>query len=111
MVWFPFVDVVYCAVGKVFVCVDLHSVQGVVGGVVWFGEVLASLGMGGGGRFRSFLGVVDEAVIFGVGVLVRLAYERGVWSGMSSVLMYWCHVWCITVDVGAMSFGSVHFSL
>ena len=30
----PFVDVVYCAVGKVFVYVDFHSVQGVVGGVM-----------------------------------------------------------------------------
>ncbi len=29
--------------------------------------------MGGGGRFRVFLGVVDEAVIFGVGVLVSVA--------------------------------------
>ncbi len=32
-----------------------------------------SLGMGGGGRFRVFLGVVNEAVIFGVGVLVSVA--------------------------------------
>ncbi len=38
--WFPFVDVVYCAVWKVFMCVIFHSVQGVVGGVFWFGEVL-----------------------------------------------------------------------
>ncbi len=33
--------------------------------------------MGGGGRFGSFLGVVVEVVMFGVGVLVRVAYERG----------------------------------
>ena len=33
------------------------------------------------------------------------------WSGMLSVLMYWFHVWCIVVDVGAMSFGSVLFSV
>ncbi len=29
--------------------------------------------MGGGGRFRGFLGVVDEAVIFEVGVFVSVA--------------------------------------
>ena len=40
VLWSPFVDVVYCAVGKVFVCVDFHSVQGDVGGVMWIGEVL-----------------------------------------------------------------------
>jgi hypothetical protein len=28
---------------------------------------------------------------------------------MSSVLMYWCHVWCMAVDVGAMSFGNGFF--
>ena len=33
------------------------------------------------------------------------------WSGMSSVLMYWCHVWCVIVDVGVMSFGSFLFSV
>ena len=44
--------------------------------------------MGGGCRFRVFLGVLDGAVIFGVGVFVSVAYEWGVWSGMSSVLMY-----------------------
>ncbi len=38
--WFPFVDVVYCAVGKVFACVDFHGVQGVVDGMLWFGEIL-----------------------------------------------------------------------
>ncbi len=32
-----------------------------------------SLGMGRGGRFRVFLGVGDEAVIFEVGVLVSVA--------------------------------------
>ncbi len=48
VVWSPFVDVVYCALGKVFVCVNFHSVQGVVGGVPWFGEVL------GYGWWRSF---------------------------------------------------------
>ncbi len=31
------------------------------------------------------------------------------WSGMSFVLMYWCHVWCIAVVVGAISFGNVLF--
>ncbi len=31
------------------------------------------LGMGGGGRYRFFLGVVDEAVIFEFVVLVSLA--------------------------------------
>ncbi len=30
---------------------------------------------------------------------------------MSSVLMYWCHVWCIVVDFGAESFGSFLFSV
>ena len=29
--------------------------------------------MGGGGRFRVFLGVVVEAVVFGVGVFVSVA--------------------------------------
>ncbi len=48
--WSPFVDVVYYAVGKVFVCVDFHSVQGVVLGVLWFGEIL------GYGWCRSFSG-------------------------------------------------------
>ena len=38
--WSPFIDVVYCAVMKVFVCVDFHCVQWVVSGVLWFGEVL-----------------------------------------------------------------------
>ena len=38
--WSPFADVVYCAGGKVFVCVYFHGVQGVVGGVLWIGEVL-----------------------------------------------------------------------
>ncbi len=38
--WSPFVDVVYCAVIKVFVFVDFHCVQWVVSGVLWFGEVL-----------------------------------------------------------------------
>ncbi len=33
------------------------------------------------------------------------------WSGMSSVLMYWCHVECMIVDVGVMSFGSFLFSV
>ena len=33
------------------------------------------------------------------------------WSGMLFVLIYWFHVWCIVVDVGAMSFGSVLFSV
>ena len=33
------------------------------------------------------------------------------WSGMSFVLMYWCHVWCIAVDVDAMYFGNVLFSV
>ncbi len=33
------------------------------------------------------------------------------WSGMLYVLMYWCHVWCIAVDVDAMSFGSILFSV
>ena len=46
--WSPFVDVVYSAVVKVFVCVDFHSVQGVVSGVMWFGEVR------GYGWWRSF---------------------------------------------------------
>ena len=31
------------------------------------------------------------------------------WSGMSSVLMYWCHVWCMAVDVDAVSFGNALF--
>ncbi len=48
VVWSSFVDVVYCAVREVFVCVDFHSVHGVVGGVLWFGEVL------GNGWWRSF---------------------------------------------------------
>ncbi len=39
VLWSPFVDVVYCAVGKVFVCVDFHCIQWVVRGVLWFGEV------------------------------------------------------------------------
>jgi hypothetical protein len=30
---------------------------------------------------------------------------------MSSVLMYWCHVGCMIVDVGAMSFGYFMFSV
>ena len=33
------------------------------------------------------------------------------WSGMSSVLMYWYHVGCMIVDVGVMSFGSFLFSV
>ncbi len=33
------------------------------------------------------------------------------WSGISSVLMYWCHVWCMVIDVGVMSFGSFLFSV
>ena len=32
-------------------------------------------------------------------------------SGMSDVLMYWCHVGCMIVDVGAMSFGYFMFSV
>ncbi len=28
------------------------------------------------------------------------------WSGMSSVLMYLCHVGCIIVEFGAVSMGS-----
>ncbi len=28
------------------------------------------------------------------------------WSGMSSVLMYWCHVECMIVEAGVVSFGS-----
>ncbi len=48
VVWSPFVDVVYCAVVKVFVCVDFHIVQGGFGGVLWFGEVF------GYGWWRSF---------------------------------------------------------
>jgi hypothetical protein len=50
-------------------------------------------------------------VLFGVGVLCSVAYVCGVWSGMLSVLMYWCHVWCMDVDVGAMSFGSFRISV
>ncbi len=38
--WSPFIDVVYCAVMKVFVCVDFHCVQWVVSNVLWFREVL-----------------------------------------------------------------------
>ena len=30
---------------------------------------------------------------------------------MFSVLMYWCHVWCMAVDVDAMSFGNFLFSV
>ena len=33
------------------------------------------------------------------------------WSGMSTLLMYWCHVGCMMVDVGVMSFGSFLFSV
>ncbi len=33
------------------------------------------------------------------------------WSGMSSVLMYGCHVWCMAVDFGAGSFGNALFSV
>ena len=33
------------------------------------------------------------------------------WFGMSSVFMYWCHVGCIIVAVGVMSFGSFLFSV
>ncbi len=32
-------------------------------------------------------------------------------SGMSFVLMHWCHVGCMIVDVGAMSFGNFLFSV
>ncbi len=28
------------------------------------------------------------------------------WFGISAVLMYWCHVWCMVVIVGSTSFGS-----
>ena len=37
---FPFVYVIDGAVLKVFVCVDFHNVQGIVGRVLWFGDVL-----------------------------------------------------------------------
>ena len=37
---FPFVYVVDGAMLKVFVCVDFHNVQGIVGRVLWFGDVL-----------------------------------------------------------------------
>ncbi len=30
---------------------------------------------------------------------------------MSSVLMYWCHMWRMAVDVDARSFGNVLFSV
>ncbi len=30
---------------------------------------------------------------------------------MLAVLMYWCHVWCMVVALGAKSFGSVLFSV
>ena len=33
------------------------------------------------------------------------------WSGMSPVLMYWCHVECMIVEDGVMSFGSFLFSV
>ncbi len=54
---------------------------------------------------------MDGAVIFEVCVFFSVAYEWGVWSGMSSVLMYWFHVWCMVVDVEEMSLGSVLFSV
>jgi hypothetical protein len=40
VVCFPFVYVVDGAMLKVFVCVDFHNVQGIVGRVLWFGDVL-----------------------------------------------------------------------
>ena len=33
------------------------------------------------------------------------------WSGMSYMLMYWCHVGCMLVAFGVMSFGSFLFSV
>ena len=33
------------------------------------------------------------------------------WSGMSCLLMYWCHVGCMLVAFGVMSFGSFLFSV
>ncbi len=47
----------------------------------------------------------------GLGCLLVLRRNGGVWFGMSSVLMYWCHVWCMVVDVYAVSFGSVLYSI
>ena len=33
------------------------------------------------------------------------------WFGISAVLMYGCHVWCMVVIVGSTSFGSFFCSL
>ncbi len=44
--------------------------------------------MGGGGRFSVGLGVVFGAGIYGVLLCFRVAYECGVWFGISAVLMY-----------------------
>ncbi len=50
--------------------VDFHGVRGLSAVCCGSGR---SLGMCGGGLFRVFLGVVDEAVIFGVGMLFGVA--------------------------------------
>ncbi len=61
--------------------------------------------MGGPARLRV-LGMVDGAFVMGDGLFVSFAYEWGVWSGMSSVLMYLCRVGCMIVEFGVGYFGS-----
>ncbi len=67
--------------------------------------------MGVRGGFWVCLVVVVEVIVFKVVVFLSVAKEWGVWSGMLFVLIYWFQVGCIVVDVGAMSFGSVLFSV
>ena len=44
--------------------------------------------MGGGGRFSEVFCVVFGAGIYGVVLCFSVAYECGVWFGISVVLMY-----------------------
>ncbi len=60
--------------------------------------------MGGGGRFRSFVGVVVEAVIFGVGVLVRVAYESELYLcpfGSFAIVTGVGWMWYVVVPLGS----------
>ena len=65
-----------------------------------------SLGMGGGGRFSVGLGALFGADVYGVLLCFSVAYEWGMWFGISAVFMYCCHVWCMVVAVGSLSFGN-----
>ncbi len=60
----------------------------------------------GGAALLRVLVMVGGVYVSGDGLCLSVAYECGMWSGMFSVFMYLCHVECMVVECGVVSFGS-----